>query len=478
MLNRNELVMVKFTTFVVLMCLPIITFSFDQTHENEKTVLKTTLSYLMGHQKYSESLDYTKKFLKKYSTDAEGWHLEGLVYYAKGDFKKSEEDFLKASKIYPVESEERAVDLYLASQTAIKTGNLASAEKHLLEMAKNPTAQAYSRSALTQLSTSKSIPEFNLTMLENKSEENVSNESTGKSKKKTAKAKTEDKKATSMSLELVGGLDTNPIFLPDNSQSKNEAKSIFSSQTLGITHASTLKGGEFNNSFSLGHTGYQKDAAKSFDNLRVSLATNWKPVNEFFQKNQLTLTNKIDQSYGTNNTIEYFYTSETLGIKKDYLPIGDHKFTSGVTGSYRFYANKNLDVKENDRSGATVGLSGGHKLTRDNWVWMNNISFTQLFTVGEKFNTREFSLVTNYQKIIWWQIELFLGANTSLVSYPNNGSRMDKSYGAEVDLSRDVNSINGLNLKVSASRTQNKSEATDSNYTQDIFALWVTYDLF
>jgi hypothetical protein len=167
-----------------------------------------------------------------------------------------------------------------------------------------------------------------------------------------------------------------------------------------------------------------------------------------------------------------------LGIKKDYLPIGDHKFTSGVTGSYRFYANKNLDVKENDRSGATVGLSGGHKLTRDNWVWMNNISFTQLFTVGEKFNTREFSLVTNYQKIIWWQIELFLGANTSLVSYPNNGSRMDKSYGAEVDLSRDVNSINGLNLKVSASRTQNKSDATDSNYKQDIFALWVTYDLF
>jgi len=66
--------MIKFTSLVVLLSLPIIALSFDQTHENEKTVLKTTFSYLMGHQKYSESLDYTKKFLKKYSTDAEGWH--------------------------------------------------------------------------------------------------------------------------------------------------------------------------------------------------------------------------------------------------------------------------------------------------------------------------------------------------------------------------------------------------------------------
>lgn len=54
--------MIKFTSLVVLLSLPIIALSFDQTHENEKTVLKTTLSYLMGHQKYSESLDYTKSF--------------------------------------------------------------------------------------------------------------------------------------------------------------------------------------------------------------------------------------------------------------------------------------------------------------------------------------------------------------------------------------------------------------------------------
>ena len=467
----------KISAFIVFLTLTTLAHAFDQTHENEKTVLKTTLSYLMGHQKYSESLEYTKKFLKKYSNDPEAWHLEGLVYYAKNDFKKSEEDFIKASKIYSLESEERAIDLYLASQSAIKNGNLDSAQKHLVEMGKNPKASDYSRNALSQLAREKSIPEFNLSMLAESTQNSNSAGSMNKTKK-AEKQKAEAKKALSLTLELVGGLDTNPVFIPDNSQSKNEAESVFSSQTIAVTYASTLAGGEFNNSFTLGHTGYQKEVAKAFDNLRVSLASNWKPVSEFFQKNQLTLTNKIDQSYGANATLEYFYTSETLGVKKEFVPYGDHKFTSIVTGSYRTYANKNLDVKENDRSGATIGLSGVHKLARDNWVWMNNIGFTQLYTVGNKFNTREFSFVTNYQKMIWGQTELFLGANTSIVSYPNNGSRVDKSYGAEIDLSKDVNWVNGLNLKLSASRTQNKSDVSDSNYTQDIYALWVTYDLF
>lgn len=277
-------------------------------------------------------------------------------------------------------------------------------------MGKDPRSSAYSKSALAQLSSQKSIPEFNLSMLAGKepSKDSALEAQVSQSKKKEKPApKPEFKKSYSVTLEVVGGLDTNPIFIPDNSQSKNEAKSIFSSQTLAATLASTLYGGELNNSFSIGHTGYSEDAAKSFDNLRLSIATNWKPVNDFFQKNQLTLTNKIDQSYGSNKTIEYFYTSETLGLKKDFASVSEHKFMTGVTGSYKTYANKNLDVKENDRSGFAVGLSGQHKLARDNWIWMNNIGFNQLFTVGKKFNTREFSLITNYQRIIWGQTELF-----------------------------------------------------------------------
>jgi len=86
------------------------------------------------------------------------------------------------------------------------------------------------------------------------------------------------------------------------------------------------------------------------------------------------------------------------------------------------------------------------------------------------------SFVTNYQRIIAANTELLIGANYGQVSYPNSGGKTDKSLGAEVDLTREISYVKGVSAKVSASRSKNTSDTPDSNYTQDIYALWITYD--
>jgi len=63
--------------------------------------------------------------------------------------------------------------------------------------------------------------------------------------------------------------------------------------------------------------------------------------------------------------------------------MGDHKFTTSFGLSYRFYANKNLDLPENNRAGYTMALGGSHKLARNNWIWSNSLGVTKLTTVGK-----------------------------------------------------------------------------------------------
>ena len=194
-------------------------------------MLATTLSYLLQQNKIDEALSYTKKFLKKYPDDLNALQLEGLTLYSKKDFKSAAKKFSMASQ--KSSSASKSVNLYLLAQAQLKVGEVAKAEATLAEMSKDPAATDYGRFAINVLQEKEEIPEFKTSMLKRAPLANV-NQANPKIGSGIPV------KRFSLGSEFIYGVDSNPVFIPDNSETKNEAESTFYSVILNGTFNSTL----------------------------------------------------------------------------------------------------------------------------------------------------------------------------------------------------------------------------------------------
>lgn len=464
-------VRVRFVPFIIIAsCVFFLSFAraadVDQARENERFVLKTSLSYLMGQAQFDEAEKSVHKFLIKYPDDWEALQLSGYIYFAKRDYPKAKEAFRQAAK-YSVNAD-KAINLYLLANSQIRDREFSEAEASLNEMREIPNSNFYVEMAVQELRNNRTIPEFNAKMLT----ENPPVEG-------RAGAPARAGLGWMWTVEGVYGLDSNPIFVPDNSESKNDAASNFYAFNGSLVRKTLLYKGEFTNALNVGYTGYDTKAAQAFNNLRLGFNSQWKPDFDFFQRHQISFKNKIDQSYGAEKSPEYFFTSELFTLQKDFSEIGRNKFSSFLNVGYRTYANKNLTSKEDDRSGVPMGLGLSHKLKGSSLMWLNSASYTNLNTVGGKFDTTEVSVVSNVQAQAPLDTEALFSLSYSRVDYPNYGStRADQSVGAGIELSYEVPKVRGMNIKFSVTRTKNTSDLSSSNFTQDIMALSVTYDAF
>ncbi len=440
----------------------------NQEFDNEKEIFKTTLSYLIETDRLNDAGVSVGKYLKRYPQDSEALRLDGLVYYLKKDYKNSSTVFLFAAQA--TQNQEKAINLYLAAQSNIKQGEFKSAEEILKQMSEIPSTKDYSELALIEFEKNKNILELGVSMLLSKKEEVVLEKSTNVIPSK--------KKVFNFLLTPVIGSDSNPTFVPDNSDAKKSASSPFYSLTAMGGHNSKFYDGEMVNDLTLGYTNYQKEEAKVFNNLRFNLSTKWAPEQSFFHEYKLSLSNKLDRSYMTNKGIKYYFTGNTLIFSKEFTPMGDHKFNTSLLLGYRTYGNQDLIAVENDRSGVSYGTRGIHKMARDEWAWLNSLTYLNQNTTGKKFNTKNLEFVTSYQRVTLYDLECVVSGSYSIANYHRfTQSRTDKTLGLGIDLSHDLPWDKGLNVKLSYSHNKNSSPVSEFSYTQDVISLWVIYDV-
>ncbi len=447
-------------------------FSFanvDLITTNRQSILKSTFSYLIDSQKFQEAKKLTQNELKNNPQNPEVIHLDGLASYLMSNYLEAEESFLKASKL--TQGADRATNLYLLAKTYLKQKKNNEAKSVIVEMNQIEESNSYSRLALEELNKGNDIPEF----YPNYSSESLVNSSQANIGKQPSDKGTE--KNLIFNANMVYGLDSNPIFIPDFSQEKNDAKSSFYSLSGGITFSSKLVVGKISNNLNFGYTNYSEVIAKSFNNARLSLVTNWNPSNEFLKKNKISFANKLDRSYQAENELNYYFTSDVFSFKKEILSVGVHSLNSSFSLGYRTYANKNLVNKEDDRSGMSYSAKGIYKIALEEWAILNSFGGTDQQTYGNKFDTLALDYTLNIQKVLFYEIEALLGYGVTRIDYVNSETgRVDLMSNYGLDLSRDLHFLTGSTAKLSYSRTKNKSDLEASTYTQDIFSLWINYD--
>jgi hypothetical protein len=341
------------------------------------------------------------------------------------------------------------------------------AEKIIKDMSSISESKEYSEIALSELHAKGDIPEFTPKQdVEVAGEQSGNRNSVGQS----------SKKGLSFGATGVIGLDTNPVFVPDFSQTKNEAKSTFYTLNASVSKKSSISLGEVSNSLNLGYTDYSEEIAKSFNNLRLNLSTTLDPNNAFFKNNKISFVNRLDQSYQADGELDYYFTSDVLSLKKEILQSGKNTYSVLLNSGFRTYANKNLISREDDRSGFSYGLRGVHKMSKDDWAWLNSLSMTKQQTYGSKFDTISTDYSTNIQKLIFFDFEALLGFGFQQINYINSSpERVDYMMNYGADLSRDI-LFQGLDVHFNYSRTKNNSDIDDFTYTQDIFSVWINYE--
>lgn len=440
---------------------------FAQTSEveNQKQVFKTTITYLIDNKKYKEAFDLISKNRKKRPEDQELIRLQGLVLYLDKNYKKANAYFKEASE--KTSNSEKAINLYLLAQSKIKLNDIESAANIIRSMGDIPSVHKYSEMALNELKSKGSIPEF----VPHK--ENSTNNSNPINVQPSSR-----KKYGSM-VSMVGGMDTNPVFIPDYSQTSNKARSYFTSVNSSTIANVDSTIGEFNNSFNLGYTYYAEEVAQAFNNLRFNFSTLLNPSSDYFRKKRITFSNSFDRSYQANKKFDYYFTSDNLTAKKEFLTTQNQLFALSLTSGFRTYANKTLTDAADDRSGFSYTMRGIYKYSKDDWAWIHSVGAYKQDTFGGRFNTVTMDYGTNFQKILAYDLEAMISFSIMRIKYLNSPiDREDvmSSYGAE--FGREIPRVPGLHSKLSFSRTKNNSDLKQSTYTQDIYSLWVTYELF
>jgi len=453
------------------LCLVSVTFADQNLIGSgfiEKEVFKTTLAYLIESERLDEAKKLTEKHLKDYPNDPYFHRSNGLIHYLNKNYDKAIVSFQKAASLSV--GSEKASNLYLISQSLIKLNKFKEAETILLKMETIPESKDYAAQALDTLRKSNEIPEYippAANSLMNTSSMALNNNTGGASSKKNI----------TFNANGVYGLDSNPVFIPDFSQEKNDAASGFYSLSSSLGLNSQLAIGKLNNTFNVGYTTYIEEIAKSFDNFRLSLITQFDAKSGFLNRYGITLLNKLDRSYQAEKNLEYYFTSDVFSLKKDFIKLNQHTLTGQLSLGFRTYANTNLVNKEDDRSGASYGARGIYKYTFQDWAFINSLGVTNQKTYGGKFDTMATDFGANIQKILIWDIEAMLGGSLTRIDYVNSEEdRVDlmSSYG--IDFSRDLGLLAGASLKLSYSRTKNNSDLDPSTYTQDIYSFWINYD--
>jgi hypothetical protein len=440
----------------------------SQPDENAKNIFKSSLSYLVSGQKLQEAKRLTYKSLKKFPNDQEVIRLDGLISFLLNDYQNSSQSFKRAAQL-SVENSDKAINLYLLAKTFIKMKRMGEAKKILGDMESLSVSSEYSKKALRELESNGDISEF---VPSQQGGEAGNSKQTNKSS-----AGQSDKKNLGLVLTGVLGLDTNPVFVPDFSQTKNEAKSTFYTLNASISKKSQIHLGDIGNSLNIGYTNYSEEIAKSFNNLRLGLLTTFDPDGTFFKRYKINFTNKLDQSYQADGELDYYFTSDVLSLKKEIFQSGINTFSGLINTGFRTYANKNLIALEDDRSGFSYGLRGVHKMSKDDWAWLNSLSLTKQQTYGGKFDTINTDYSTNIQKLIFYDFEALLGFGLQKIDYINsNSNRVDYMMNYGADISRGL-IIDGLNIHFNYSRTKNNSDIDEFTYTQDIFSLWINYEM-
>lgn len=440
--------------------------SNEVTSKNEKEVFKTTLSYFIESERYSDALKLTEKKMKEFPDDQEVIRLNGLSHYLLGNYADAEKSFSKAASIST--NEQKSINIYLETQAQIKQGKFESAVDSLRNLEKLPDSKEYAKIAILELKSKRTIPEYNP-----KSKNMMTSTAQMGGSLNSGRVP-----SGILSTSLIYGLDTNPIFVPDYSQTKNDAYSTFFSITPSLTLKHSTRYGALSNSFNIGYTDYSREIAKTFNNLRFSLGTEFSPKSEFFLKNKITFTNAISQSYQTQPSLNYYFTQDNLSARKDFDNIGSHSFAAVLMTGFRTYANKNLLDAADDRSGFSYGLKGIHKTSNGDWVWLNSIGGVYQNTFGGKFNTFTTDYGANFQKQVFSSYEFSAGLGVSYINYVNSDNdRKDLMTSFGADIGTELSWIENANFKISFARVANKSKLDASTYTQNIFSAWLNYDL-
>jgi hypothetical protein len=440
--------------------------SNEASSKNSKEIFKTTLSYFLESERYADAKALAERELKKNPKDQEVLRLNGLVLYLMRDFSGAREKFKLASKFS--DADEKAINLYLVTQSEIKLKNYEAAVDSLKEMGENPSSREYAKRALTELKSNRSIPEFNPKL--NDGPVNTSSTSSNKISGKGA--------VQALNLGLAFGLDTNPVFIPDYSQTKNDAHSTFFSVNPNLSISNGTRFGVLNNGLSLGYTSYTKDIAKNFNNFRASLNTELIPKSDFFKDNNLSISNNLSQSYQTDPEFQYYFTQDNLVLRKDIKSSGPNSFATAFNLGFRTYANKTIIDPADDRSGFSYAAKAIHKYSGKDWNWLNSISGNYQDTFGGKFNTLTTDYSGNFQKMLPRDLELTLGLGISHIDYVNSvDGRSDVMTSVGGDLGGSSNWVEGMNYRFSYARVTNNSKLKDSTYTQNIFSIWISYDL-
>lgn len=439
----------------------------SQLVENEKTVLKTTISYLIDNKKMDEAKEITRRYMATHSTDGEIYRIDGLVNYLDKDYPSAISSFNKAASL--TVDEQQAINLYLLAKSQAKAQQYPNVYVSLDRMEEIPGTEAYVQNARDQFNRDKTLPEFNVALLI------VQNPTL--SLRKTKEAPPPEEKNYTLLGEGIYGYDSNPIFIQDDSPTRNEAKSTFYSVKVGGTYKLKPSIGLLNNKLSVGYTSYQKEIAKAFNNLSIVYQLNWNPSYGFLYNQKITFRYKLERSYAAPKKVRYYYTGNSLEINKEFEPVGNNKFNVALPIGYRTYGNQDLDSKENDRSGLSYGIKGGHKYQGDAWAWLNTLAYNAQNTVGKKFNTRGLDFISNVQKILPWEFEGLVGLNYGLLTYTNfPDKRTDQNMGFSLELSHDVKWVKGMESALSFSSIKNRSTAQESNFSQNVILLRISYE--
>ncbi len=439
----------------------------SQLVENEKTVLKNTISYLIDNKKMGEAKEITKRYIATHSSDGEIYRIDGLVNYLDKDYSNAIRSFNKAAAL--TVDEQQAINLYLLAKSQAKAQLYSDVNPTLDRMDEIPGADAYVQNARDQFNRDKTLPEFNVALLI------VQNPTL--SLKKTKEVEKTEKNYALLS-EGVFGYDSNPIYVQDSSPTRNDANSTFYSVKVGGSYKINPSIGLMNNKLSVGYTAYQKELAKAFNNFTIVYQVNWKPSWRLLSDQKISLKYQATRSYAAPKKLKYYFTGHSLDLNKEFEDFGKNKFNVSLLTGYRIYGNQDLDSKENDRSGFSYGIKGGHKYQGDDaWAWLNTLAYNVQNTVGKKFNTQGVDFLTDVQKILPWDFEGLFGFNYGLLTYTNfPDKRTDESLGFSLELSHDVIWIKGLESALSFSAIKNHSNAEESTFSQNVILLRISYE--
>lgn len=450
----------------------------NQTKENERQILAASVAYLLDSGQEKEALRLAKTFLKKYPNDPEGFRQFGIIKIFNNDSVGAINEFEKAFQSHEDEIE-KSIDLYLIA----KAWSLDAANENVIDTLKRMNAieitQSYVKRALSKYQQDQSLPILNKDYLVKRkvaSFPSAINQSQTTSPESVTSGS--EGSGPNGSLALVYGLDTNPIFVPDGSQSRNDAASTFSSMTINKSWKGSFQG-QLIHTISLGTSIYFKEIAQSFNNFRWSYATGLEPSSDWFKENKVSFSNSFEQSYQTENGFNYFFSADTLSMNKIIAKESDNEWGLLFKLGYRSYANKDLTDTTNDRSGGSFGAGANAKTTVYDLPVMASVGINKQLTNGQKFDTNSYDGVINLQQMAFRSYEVLYGLGITLMDYPNNpDKKTDINTSLGLEISHALESFKGWSAKWSLSRAQNKSDAADSNFTQDNFSLWMNYDLF